>query len=62
MLELISDEVFEKVFPPNPVEVAPSIDEPKGEVVLCPKEAVFCPKAEPVCPIEGAVDTNNGDG
>jgi hypothetical protein len=58
--ELIGDGVLEKLFTPNPVEEAPSIPWPKGELVLCPKEFVW-PKAEPVCPIEGVEVWNNGD-
>jgi len=62
LLELISDEVLEKVFTPNPgVVEAPSIPWPKGELGFCPKEVVVWPKAEPACPIEGALDWNNGD-
>jgi hypothetical protein len=62
LLELISVEVLEKVFTPNPgVEEAPSIPRPKGELGFCPYELVVCPKAEPVRPIEGALDWNYGD-
>lgn len=61
LLELIKDNLLDKLLTLNPVEEAPHISWPNCELVLCPREAV-CPKVEPVCPIIGVDDCNNEDG